>query len=281
MIGDALIEREGALKTKFDDCSEVVENGDKEKEARTTRADEAKGELERLEAVVQEKKASLDAAAIHESNMKAAVHDAIQAEKQADKIYCAVQDMKVKVELFTAAFQVGVTTKLHSSSPAQKVPKTFIQTGKDLGLEMSMLTSLPTILGKSPDDRTEFENFAVAKFGEALDKLGEVYSESAVQAEVEKKAGRASAVADAKDALARASEATHGCAEEKGESMNKVTEQKKAIKDAEKAVFNFEKDMNGYLEDKEDAHAALSAFKEGPMAAFGELREKDQDVLMS
>merc|ERR1712110_1170736 len=119
--------------------------------------------------------------------------------------------MKTKVEAMQALFQMAGTAKISGRSPAQKIPRSFVKNAQEIRLDLKMISKLPDILAKEPDQRQEFDLFLMDKFGEALGKFAEVYGEAAVRVEEVNKERKTATVVAAKDEVTRAVDHKEEC----------------------------------------------------------------------
>jgi len=274
MLGDGLLEIEHVLQAKVAAAKVHVDNAPAEKVKRDTALQNAHLGLQALEADVEEKKASRDGATATEIEEKAVLKEKQDNENSAEKVVNAMQDMKSKLDAMHAAFGMADTIKMSGRDSAQKAPRAFVKIGRELGLEMEMLSKLPEILAKAPEARTEFDHFATEKFGQAIAKLGEVYGDSALEAAEATKAERAAAVAAATDVLMQASEAKAACAAELTDASAAVRIGKGAVADAKKTVAKYVGDMKVYMDAFDNHTAELAAFQDGPLATFNDLKDK-------
>jgi chromosome segregation ATPase len=140
-------------------------------------------------------------------------------------------------------------------------------------LESSLMTALPGVFSKKPDERGMFEKIVVEtiekQLNEQVEKLTKTVGDwPATVSE------RASAAEAAEKALSEATEAKNAALAAVGEAKNGKTAAAKDLKEAEHNLKNQDSTLKSATKSKDAADAALSKFETHNMQRFAALKEK-------
>lgn len=269
LFSTALSRVEAGIQAGLDDAEAKVKGGDVERANRDSAVEEAKASLAEQQKVVSEKQELLSKATAALQGTKEALNSAQAAQRVGD---ADLESAGGRLELLRGA-KADVDALKTGSAVAGSSAKQITALVKllgSVGLDQSLLTAIPTALGKAPDARGAFDTMVVTQLDTELDRnLREL--EDLIQSGEIEKTKRAETVS--------AAQAAHGVAKEEhtaavavlSEVQAEQAQRETALKAAQKAVKDLGPELLRHAGAVDSAKASLGAFREGPLAAFAEL----------
>jgi len=270
-VGKEMAGLEEALSLAVTDAQGRVEQLGRDRKAQEACVSELEAQLEGHRRGAHERKHALADAAIAFRRSKEALAEAEAKQKAGDKDI--EEAMSKRKELAAVVAQVLEPLKA-GTMEKEAVPEAAIGLVPRLlqffHVEESLRPAIPAVLSKEPATRGYFDTMATAQLEKQIRDALEEF-EAVEKAGAAARAARASVVASAKESLQAArerqgSEATAFTAAQGQEEASYAALQ--AAKQALKA-FNPERARRGKAVVR--AQDVLQSFREGPLAAFGEL----------
>merc|ERR1719440_770456 len=144
---------------------------------------------------------------------------------------------------------------------------------KQIELESTLLTALPSTCGKAKDKRGSFDVLVLEEFNKALKaKISALGDE--ITAEGPAAAQRLAAVQAAEQDHEAKKSAMEKATEEAKAAHQEQTDRETALANAKQAVDDFQPKLEACTKALADAEAALAAFKEGPLTHFTTLQTR-------
>eukprot|EP00929_Paragymnodinium_shiwhaense_P058242 TRINITY_DN2915_c1_g2_i1.p1 TRINITY_DN2915_c1_g2~~TRINITY_DN2915_c1_g2_i1.p1 ORF type:complete len:411 (+),score=201.96 TRINITY_DN2915_c1_g2_i1:54-1235(+) len=271
-IGDALTAQAAAMKKTLEEAESKMGNTEAEKAGLETAQKEA---AEKIEAHKQaQDKAKEEAAAATKATKEArkAHKEAASEQMDGDAELEDAEADKTKLEGAMNDMFKPLQEKGNAAEEVASKIAALSKLGKELAFEPSMLTSLPSALGKPPSERGTFDTMVLSHIEEELNKrIGEA---TKVLSEGEAgKAERAAKVEAAQAALESAQEAEESAKAAVRAAATEMKELQQAQSDATTALEEFDSTVSGREKEVEDAKRKLSHFEEGAVAYFADLKE--------
>lgn len=144
---------------------------------------------------------------------------------------------------------------------------------KQIELESTLLTALPSTCGKAKDKRGSFDVLVLAEFNKALkSKISALGDDIANEgpAAAAREAAAAAAEKDATEATSAKTKASEDFEAAKKEEADRTT----ALEEAKKAVEEFAPKLEERTKALADAKTALAEFESGPFTGFANLKNK-------
>jgi len=270
MVAKTFATIESELEQAIAQGQAKVGSADAEKASRVAVLSAAETTLAGLQQSVNSAKEILDADTLAEKTHKSDMVNAQAALKDSED-ELANNEKKKSVLEGTATLYGALKTSGHEAL-ARKSSKRLLAVLTDFELEEFVVSSVGEALSKEAAERGTFDGIVLGHVDVKL-------SEWAGNVESSLKSAH-----DRKEELTKAKTSTeqnHAASVEKftasktafQSATTVVSEGKHALKEAETAVKSFEKDMTTVAKSLEHAQTALSAFKEGPLKAFADLKD--------
>jgi len=191
----------------------------------------------------------------------------LKAQKEGDRKYTAIESKK------TALDSVGndMFAPMKSSATSEKQVKEFTKAIGWLVLDDTLLETLPSVVGKNPAVRSEFDTVVITQVEKALVEKSSVLEVELNQLQPDKDA-RASLVATAQAREAAAKEALTSAKHAHAAATSEVSSAENALAAAEKEWKGFGAEMKVIEATEVTAKEELSEFVEGPITAFSTLK---------
>jgi len=191
-------------------------------------------------------------------------------QKAGDADFEAAAEKKAQLESAVAGIYTPLKEGTIEAGQVSKKAGMFVSLGKKLGLDASLLTSLPNVLTKSPGDRGGFDTVVLEQAEAEISKCRDALVNTLDNGEPAKKE-RAAKVEVAVAKLAEAAEAERTCKASLEAAKVDQKESEAAQKAATKAVQMFGPEMKKVAASFETAKASLETLKAGPLKAFEDL----------
>mmetsp|Transcript_15640 Transcript_15640/g.36620 ORF Transcript_15640/g.36620 Transcript_15640/m.36620 type:complete len:462 (-) Transcript_15640:268-1653(-) len=271
MVGDALADVEGKLRTLLDAARAKVDAAGSDKEARDAALQAAEDNIPVLKQAVQDKKSALTAGG---KAIQAAQRDlhACKLEQKAAEATMKVHTKKMDHLQQTQQQSFGALRDAAASgAEGQKQLKTLRKVGKEFGFHEVLLDILPAVLKKVPDRRRTFDNFALQHLEAEFRKRAGGIETDIRNHQAELDAGQA-AVQAAQDALQHAEERREAVAEELSAAEAALVAGRRSLTAARRQVRLFGSDAARTARELSKMEARYNAFATGPLAAFQDIR---------
>jgi len=158
-----------------------------------------------------------------------------------------------------------------------KKTKAVMELGKQYQLDQSLLGTAEPVLLKATEERGQFDGTCLTQLTSAFQAVVDKIDE-AINAGAPGKAERAAAVAEKEKEKADADAALNAEKEKAGAAREAKNTADAAAKAAAAAAADFMPDLKKAGDAQDKAAETLKEFAEGPLAAFGELKDlKDTD----
>lgn len=266
-IGDDLAKIESSLEAC---AAEAKAKLDSEKSTHAAAKAAAAEELEKLKAASVEAKAVVVADIAAREEASAALASALTAQREGDAESEASVALKADVEKAVAeAFE-----PLKAGTVSDKaIANNFVKVIGKLQLDASLLTALPTALTKPPAERGAFDGMAIEQLeGCVKTQLAELSTALAAAAPArEERAGKVAAAQAVADAAAEKAKASAAALNEADSAVKKGETVLEAASTTFDDFVEASKESEAACEEKE---AAVKEFRDGPLAAFKDLRDR-------
>lgn len=196
---------------------------------------------------------------------KAAHHAAVKEATAGDADLVAAGDKKTRLE----DVLIHIQESLAGALPVASV-HALCKVGKELDFDATLLSSLPSALAKTPEDRGNFDNIVIEQAAEEIKKQIQAFAEFLAAGEAGRQA-RAAKVAVEQEAVTNA----EGIENALKEALAAVTVAEKeaddALKKATKALKQLGPETKIAKANLEEAKEKLAHLQEGAIAAFQSL----------
>jgi len=275
----------GMIKATLDAVEAGLQNSAAEAEARVSEQNVEKTALDgqqsaaeavvstKKDAVVEMKKALVEANEARQLQ-KNALDEAIVAQKHGDADLEAAAGKKERLE--NAQKETYTPLKegsIEGKGDINKAIKTLVSTCKEFGFDASLLATVAGMLPKAPAERGDFDNMALVQLEGELSKSIASFSETLANGE-SGKAERASAVESAQKVFESVDDQFKTCQGNLVEAQAAAKEAEKELASAVAAVKAFAPTMKKLESARDTEKENLTAFTEGPLAAFRELEAR-------
>lgn len=268
-IEQALSTKAEAIQAKIDLGKAKVSDVDGERRRRHEALQEANAAVHKLKGIVEEKTVALKVAEKAREEASGELSSKRVNLKAADKDLVAPTKRKASLEEAKASIDQFKTTRFSKSET-----KKFAKLGKQFGFDDTMLSSLTKTLSKDPSDRSEFDGVILQQFEDAHAKAL-TQEVAAIEAAEATRSERTAAVESAEKGLMTVDEAQL-------ESSNALTAAQKELESGEAAVVEATANVKNFFSDfkvEADAYDAavkeMRCFRDGALAAFNELKNKE------
>lgn len=272
-VGESLDEIEKTIQAVIEKAQADLAGADSEKVAREAAQSVAQESLDKAKETgshLGEKLAS-DISALKEAAR--ALADVQAAEEAGNAELLAASEEKDKLETMLKDTYAPLKEGSVVGAATKKLVTALVQVGKSLSFDASLIDSLPAALKKAPDARGMFDGIVLKQyedgFAKRIAELDQLLAEGAPAKEA-----RAAAVLDAQTAKDGAEEQKRTSTVALQEAQKAVKEGEAKLKTAKKAVGDLAPELEEAKMNFENASARLAAFREGPLAAFTELRDR-------
>jgi hypothetical protein len=269
MLTEVMEGLEAAFNTKIAEAEKKVAASDVDKAAKEAAEKAASEALEAKKTAAEEAKTASAEAIEAAKAAKAALQAATDAQKAGDAELEAAGSKKEKVEAgkgFLDAIKAGTVEEGKGSEAIEEV----VSIAKNFGFDGTLITTLPSALGKAPGDRGTFDEMVFKQADDLLVKQIARLADTIANGETAKTA-RAAAVVEATTALETVEATSTAKKDAKTEAAAAQKEAETAFKAAAKEVKGHGPLIKQCQEDVETIKSDLAEFCEGPKAAFAEL----------
>lgn len=261
-----------ATKSKLEDgvakAQVFVDSADVEKASRTAAAAAAATKLTELEAAVKGAEEVLKTSKAAEAASKVSLADADKAITDNDFKLSSAEGLKGKLESAKEVFGSLKTSKSTSHKDLSHLVKVL----KECMCDADLTNSLSAAFTKEADARTTFDNIVVNELETQIAKQLKDF-EFTIKNGESIKLQAANTKTSAEATLTAASEKLTASKAALVDAKAAVTEAKKTLASAKVAVESYDKDMKAATVTLADAKSALASFVEGPLKAFGDLKD--------
>lgn len=268
MLGETVAAVHTQMKNAVSEAQGKVDNADREKASRAAALDAATQNQAALEQKCAAAKDAVETSKAAVATSKANLASAQAAVDGKDAEVKDTSELKTKLESALGAEWETSKTSKTTAKALHTLEKLFTE----IGLEAGLIDSLPDTLKKDPEARGTFDGIVTKHVDEATAKYL-VTTTATIQNAEQAKVDLANAKAAAEAALTAADEKSTASAFAFSAAETAVKDGKAALKQANSAVENFEKEMSTAGSSLEHAKEALTAFADGAVASFAALKD--------
>jgi len=270
MVGDLLKTVEARAEDAVKELQPKVDGCETDRVTRQEALASAKSKLESCKEAFSKQEAALQAAAEAMAASKKSLHTIQKAQTKGET---AVEEAKAKKKQLEEAYaNLLEPVKVSPAETAQV--KGLTSLGRTFGFDPSILKALPAVLKKDPASRAGFDLVTMEQleqdFKRALAEQTTILEEGTP--------ATAQLDSDLEAALATYEEANkkHAAVQEASQAdQAAVAEAEAALVEAKTAVDNYFPDTKAIMDEYDTKKAWLAELREGPLAAFRELYERE------
>jgi chromosome segregation ATPase len=273
MIGQALAEIEGAMQASVAQSKVNVDGAAQEKSNRFASRNEKEKALALAKTNMEAKTEALKATKAGLDEAKAALKAAIKAQTNGDKEVIEAQRQLEELEASLSTSLAGLKAGAADSKESKAGLKKLVALGKEHKLDSTLVEALSTAFGKSPADRSDFDNLTIAQFEGGLQKAVSQLK-ATLQEHEPARSERAAKVAGAQTACDAAKDKEASEKESLKAAEIAVDDAKEALKEASKAVTHFLPDIKKIMDGYDYLKESHAKFKDSILVVFEELKER-------
>jgi len=201
---------------------------------------------------------------------------AVEAQESGDTRFKELSDAKTKLEALERDVYNPTKLGLFAKAKANKNAKELMLVGKANDFDESLLIGLPGALSKKPDDRSTFDNMVLQAFeSQVMTKVAE--AEKSIAEEMPGREARAAVVSSARQAHEAVKDRQTASLNELTAAQTSLREGEGYVREAQRSVQSFGQEIQRLMTSKEHAETRLATFRQGPLAAFQDLRTGSAD----
>lgn len=273
MIDDVLTSQKVSIEAKIAGAEAKVAEADGEK---TKREGDVQASTEAVAQKNEALTAATEAAADADAKLKEAHKNSAAAKSKqeaGDALLLAAAGSKEKIEsVLRTSFEPLKTGALEPATIKEAVA-TIAKVGKECHFDASLLTSLPSALGKVPEARGSFDTVVLGQVEEQLQKQIELLTEQLASGE-QGRQERAAEVAQADASLETAKATDESAKAGLKEAKTALKDAEEALKIANKSLKQFGPEMKQVKAELEQLKEQLKELENGALADFKELAER-------
>lgn len=197
---------------------------------------------------------------------------AVEEQESGDTRYKELSEEKLKLEALERDVYEPTKNGAFPKAKANKNAKDLMLMGKKYSFDESLLVGLPGALTKKPDDRSTFDTMVLNAFeSQIMTKIAE--AEQSMMVEMPGREARATVVQSARSAHEAVKERHTTTHTELTAAQVLLREGEGRVRDAQRLVQSFGHEVQRLVTAKEHSELRVTAFREGPLAAFEELHK--------
>lgn len=201
----------------------------------------------------------------------AGLAEAVEAQEAGDSRYKELNEEKLKLEGLERDVYEPTKMGAFPKAKANKNAKELMLMGKNYGFDESLLIGLPGALSKKPTDRSTFDTMVLSAFeSQIMTKIAE--AETSMSEEMPGREARAAVVSSARSAFEAVKERHTATLAELAAAQVRLKEGEGEVRESQRQVQSFGQEVQQLMRAKEDAESKLTAFRNGPLAMFEDLR---------
>jgi hypothetical protein len=270
MISEVMETLETNLKTEIEEAEKKLAASDTDKAAKEGAEIAAKEALEAKKAETEAAKAASSEAVEAAKAAKAALATAESEQQDGDADLDAASAKKELLEKAKDEAFAKVKAGELEAKPLSKAVEGLVGVATDFAFDGTLITTMPSALGKAPGARGAFDDMVFKQVEDALAKNIAALAETLATGDTGK-TERATKVAAAKEAVEAAEAAKTAKGEAKTAAVAAQKEAEVALKAAVKEVKNHGPLTKQSQKDSETAKLALEEFLYGPKIALADL----------
>lgn len=274
MVGETLNGIQKSIEKGIQELDAKVASADRERENREAALKKQTEGRDQIAKTVNLKKGDVarDHLAFREAEKSLAQAVAAQTSGDEELEETAVQknDLEAAMRDYYYPLKEGAANK--------KLLNTLMTACKKFNFESSLLAAVSTALGQNADSRGSFDALTLTRFEDALTEKKNTLEKILLDGEPAK-AQRAAAVSQAEGVRASASAARATTAKALFEAQSQEKSSEASVEEASTAVENFVPELEALQSHREAEILRLGNFREEPLAAFQELKERSTPPL--
>mmetsp|Transcript_126076 Transcript_126076/g.315038 ORF Transcript_126076/g.315038 Transcript_126076/m.315038 type:complete len:421 (-) Transcript_126076:253-1515(-) len=275
LVESTLGDVEKGLETSLEEAQNGIKQSEDKKESCTSIVQDNEAKLVDQSAVVQKRKHELADAARAFRATRESVNDIKISQDLAEQDLKKAQCDKEKLEAALADYFQPLLAAGASAGDETGQEKVDCLTLilKKFNMDEAMMTAVPMALLKEPGVRGPFDTMVISQLEAEVNNRIVAYDTTLKEAEPAK-AERAARLEEASGAFEEAKKAQLACAEAFWEASKGEESRQSSLLEAKQSVSEAGKEARRFQKDAEKAERALSNFRNGPQAAFLQLRDR-------
>lgn len=276
-VGKILSEVEAGIQKDIENAEAKVSSSESERSALQSEVEQAEAKMGSADSELKEKKYGLSDVAMAFRGAKKPLAAAEDAQVMGDKELVAAANKKQTLETAEATLVKPLADGNYEQVDVEKGMSELLAVLAKFEFDKSMETALPTALGKPPAERGQFDEMVVVQLTQEMTTRIQALSKLLDEGEPAK-AERSAAVEAAKQELAAASERQMESADVFSAAKRAQELCERALDSARQALKDFGPETKKRVKALEAENKRLAKFHEGPLKAFGELKDRTHPV---